>query len=182
MRLTARRELTAALTRYRSAELTYAAVGATGGDLPAGYRHTQRRVRIGTGSQAFNRASDAVLTWEMHRRSRLAVAADGPAVEGGTVVLGVGVGVKLVIPCRVVYVVDEPARRGFAYGTLPDHPEQGEEAFVVTQDGEGTVWFEITAFSRPGALVVRWAGPIGRAIQSLATARYERALTKVVAG
>jgi uncharacterized protein (UPF0548 family) len=31
------------------------------------------------------------------------------------------------VPCRVVYVLDEPERRGFAYGTLPGHPESGEE-------------------------------------------------------
>jgi len=102
-------------------------------------------------------------------------------MEGRTVVLGLGVGVKLLLPCRVVYVVNEPNRRGFAYGTLPDHPEQGEEAFVVTQDGDGSVWFEVTAFSRPGASLVRWAGPIGRAIQSLATTRYERAVASAVA-
>jgi len=117
----------------------------------------------------------------MHRRSGLVVAVEGPAAEGRTVVLGLGVGLKLLIPCRVVYVVDEPTRRGFAYGTLPDHPEQGEEAFVVTQDDDGSVWFEIKAFSRPGALLVRWAGPVGRAIQSLATTRYERAVASAVA-
>ena len=33
-------------------------------------------------------------------------------------------------PCRVVYVIDEPDIRGFAYGTLPGHPESGEERFV----------------------------------------------------
>jgi uncharacterized protein (UPF0548 family) len=117
----------------------------------------------------------------MHRRSGLAVASDGPATAGQTVVLGLGLGLRLLIPCRVVYVVDEPGRCGFAYGTLPDHPEQGEEAFVVTRDEDGAVWFEIRAFSRPSALLVQWAGPVGRAIQSLATTRYERAVASAVA-
>jgi len=53
---------------------------------------------------------------------------------------------------------------------------------VVTKDEDETVWFEINAFSRPGAPVVRWAGPLGRAIQSFATTRYERAVAKVAAG
>jgi len=181
VRLSTGRDLDSALARYLDAELTYAPVGATSGDLPTGYGHTQRRIRIGAGAETFNRAADAVLTWEMHRRSGLVVAAEGPAAEGRTVVLGLGVGLKLLIPCRVVYVVDEPTRRGFAYGTLPDHPEQGEEAFVVSQDANDCVWFEINAFSRPGALLVRWAGPIGRAIQSVATTRYERALASTVA-
>lgn len=181
MRLTATRDLERALARYRNAEPTYEPVGATRGELPHGYGHTRRRVRLGSGPAAFDRASRALLTWEMHRRSGLAVATDGPAEPGRTVVLGLGIGLALVIPCRVVYALDEPTRRGFAYGTLPDHPEQGEEAFVVSQDEDGSVWFEIAAFSRPGALLVRWAGPVGRAIQSLATTRYERALTSAAA-
>lgn len=181
MRLTATQRLQESLARYRAVEPTYEPVGATRGELPAGYRHTRRRVRIGTGKAVFDRAVRALLTWEMHTRSGLTVAADGPVELGRTVVLGLGVGLSLVIPCRVVYVVDEPTRRGFAYGTLPDHPEQGEEAFVVTQDVDGSVWFEITAFSRPGALLVRRAGPVGRAIQSAATTRYERALASAIA-
>src|SRR5947209_1067959 len=106
VRLTAGRDIGAALARYGAANLTYAPVGATRGHLPPGYRHTERRVRIGAGAEAFGRAADAVLTWEMHRRSGLTVAAEGPAVEGRTVVLGLGKGLKLLIPCRLVYVVD----------------------------------------------------------------------------
>ena len=181
VRLTAKRNLHGELARHQGAELTYTEVGATRGDLPDGFGHTRRRVRIGAGREAFDRAARTLLSWEMHRRSGLTVAVDGPAAPGRTVVLGLGLGVSVVIPCRVVYVVDEPARRGFAYGTLPDHPEQGEEAFVVVQDENGSVWLEITAFSRPAALLVRWAGPVGRAIQSLATARYERAVASAVA-
>jgi uncharacterized protein (UPF0548 family) len=177
----ATRGLQGALAEYRGMEPTYEPVGATSGDLPHGYSHTQRRVRIGEGQVAFDRAAQTLLTWEMHRRSGLAVATDGPAQPGRTVVLGLGIGLSLVIPCRVIYVVDEPSRHGFAYGTLPDHPERGEEAFVVTRDDDASVWFEITAFSRPGALLMRWAGPVGRAIQSVATSRYERALASAVA-
>lgn len=128
----------------------------------------------------FNTASEALMSWKMHRRFGLAVEADGVAEPDCTVVLGLGIGVLLVIPCRVVYVIDESRRRGFAYGTLPDHPEQGEEAFIVTLDDADAVWFEITVFSRPGAAGVRWAAPIAKAIQSLATRRYEKALVDLV--
>ena len=54
-------------------------------------------------------------------------------------------------PVRVVYVVDEPRRRGFAYGTLPGHPESGEEAFVVELQEDDEVTFTVTAFSRPAS-------------------------------
>ena len=56
-------------------------------------------------------------------------------------------------PCRVVYVVDEPDRRGFAYGTLPGHPESGEELFLVRYDPDTeNVYAEVKPFPsmRPG--------------------------------
>lgn len=86
------------------------------------------------------------------------------------------------IPARVVYVVEEPARRGFAYGTLPGHPERGEEAFVVERQPDGSVWLVIRAFSRPSN-VLMWMGyPVARLLQAFYTARYERALTGPIPG
>lgn len=80
------------------------------------------------------------------------------------------------IPARVVYVIDEPARRGFAYGTLPGHPERGEEAFVVERQPDGSVWLVIRAFSRPSNALMWIAYPVARLLQAFYTARYERAL------
>ncbi len=81
----------------------------------------------------------------------------------------------VVAPCRVVQVVDEPGRRGFAYGTLPGHPEQGEESFVVSREADGTVTFTVTAFSRPGNLLTRVGGSFARRTQDLFIGRYLRA-------
>ncbi|HET6816206.1 MAG TPA: DUF1990 domain-containing protein [Mycobacteriales bacterium] len=180
MRLARRGQIHRLLVRYQQADVTYPEVGATRGQLPAGYRHTRRRTALGTGRDVFVRASAALLSWEMHRRSGLAVAAEGAAATGATVVLGFGPSPALVVPCRVVYEVDEPDRRGFAYGSLPDHPECGEESFVVTIDDARNVWLEITAFSSPGAALVRVAGPIARGLQGMATRRYERTLAEMV--
>jgi uncharacterized protein (UPF0548 family) len=79
-------------------------------------------------------------------------------------------------PVRVVYVVDEPARKGFAYGTLPGHPESGEEAWMLSRSDDGSVWMTIRAFSRPSSK--RWwiVYPILRIMQEVFTRRYERAL------
>jgi len=82
-------------------------------------------------------------------------------------------------PCRIVGVVDEPNRWGFAYGTLPGHPEQGEESFVVSIDDD-EVTFTITAFSRAGNRIVEFAGPIGRAMQRVGTRGYVKALKGAV--
>jgi uncharacterized protein (UPF0548 family) len=68
-------------------------------------------------------------------------------------------------------VVDEPTGFGFVYATLPDHPEQGYESFVVGEvDGE--VVFEIDAVSRPGIPLVRLGAPVTRVLQRRASAAY----------
>lgn len=58
---------------------------------------------------------------------------------------------RLAAPCRAVYVVNEPSCRGFAYERRPGKPERGEEAFIVSMAKDGTVTFEVAAFSRPAA-------------------------------
>lgn len=78
---------------------------------------------------------------------------------------------------RVVYVVDEPNRKGFAYGTLAQHPESGEESFIVDRTDDGSVWLTITSFSRPSTWYW-WALylPV-RAAQALYLRRYLRVLS-----
>jgi uncharacterized protein (UPF0548 family) len=84
------------------------------------------------------------------------------------------VGIKS--PVRVVYVIDEPKRKSFAYGTLPGHPEEGEAAFIVEQNDDDSVWLTIRSFSRPSNRFW-WAGyPIARLVQEFYTRRYMRAL------
>jgi uncharacterized protein (UPF0548 family) len=166
------------LDKLRSAPFTYAEVGGTQGDLPTGYHHLRRSRSLGTGPACFDEAVRVVMSWEMHRRSGLSVhASSQPVVEGTVAVLRLGWRTLSVsAPVRVVYVVDEPHRAGFAYGTLPGHPESGEEAFVIELRGDGQVTFTITAFSRPASLLARAGGPVSRAIQSWATNRYLRSV------
>lgn len=104
--------------------------------------------------------------------------ADTPPVElGGDVRLTWSVGpVRVAIPCRVVRLVDEASVRGFAYGTLPGHPEQGEESFMVRRDEEGGVTLQIVAFSRPGRWWSRLGAPLAAAVQRRVTDRYLNAL------
>ena len=116
----------AEVDRLRTSDLTYAEVGGTrGGELPLGYHSLHRRVGVGRGSARFEDVALTVSGWEMHRRSGLSVSASDDVVVDGTVaVLRLGRGrLAVSAPVRVVYVVDEPRRGGFAYGTLPGHPE-----------------------------------------------------------
>jgi uncharacterized protein (UPF0548 family) len=164
------------------APLTYHEVGATRAEvLPAGYGHVQRDVRLGTGSEVFERAAEALSSWRMHEEAGLSVIhSGGRAAPGMVVVLRAGWGqMRLIIQCRVVYTVDEADRRGFAYGTLPGHPERGEEAFMVTVRDTGEVRIRIRAFSRPASLLARAGGPISRVIQDYVTDRYVGAITRI---
>ncbi|MBR7829168.1 DUF1990 domain-containing protein [Actinospica sp. MGRD01-02] len=143
---------------------TYREVGATreGGALPEGYNHLRRRMRIGSGARAFELAGAAVVEWRMHSGMHVRPRADRPRAEPGTrVTLFLGIGrLSLTAPCEVVWTVDEPRRRGFAYGTLPGHPECGEESFVVDWAEDDSVWLSITAFSVGGRWFTRAAGPL----------------------
>jgi uncharacterized protein (UPF0548 family) len=80
-------------------------------------------------------------------------------------------------PCRVVYVVVELDRCGYAYGTLPGHPESAEEALLLRRSECGGISFTVTAFSRPATVLSKVAGPVGHRLQDLMTTRYLRAFT-----
>jgi uncharacterized protein (UPF0548 family) len=155
--------------------LTYPEVGATAGPMPAGYHHVRQSAVIGTGRARFEEAADAVMRWGMLRGAGLRVdSTTDVAAVGSEVIVGMG---PVRVPCRVVYVIDEPDRRGFAYGTLPGHAESGEELFAVRFDPVSErVYAEVAAFSRHGTWWSRLAGPVTSLLQRAVTARYLRAL------
>jgi uncharacterized protein (UPF0548 family) len=164
--------------------LTYTEVGATiEGPLPMGYRHDHRSDLLGHGDAVFERAVLGLKTWKTHRGPGVRVLPEeAPVTAGSTVLVTLGLPfLALVAPCRVVAVVDEPDRWGFAYGTLAGHPEQGEEAFIVNRRNDGRVLFEITAFSRPADRLVKLSGPLGRGLQRAGTSGYVRSLKRYAA-
>ncbi len=168
----------------RGVELTYPEVGATRGeDLPAGYRHVRRHAQLGTGEAVFRRAAGALARWEMQRGTGMAVRANAPvAAVGVEIASGVGLGrVRLWAPCRIVWLDDTDRRYGYAYGTLPGHPERGEEAFVLTLDDADRVWFDIRAFSRPGRWFVALGRPAGHLVQDFYTDRYVATMRRLAA-
>jgi uncharacterized protein (UPF0548 family) len=168
--------------RAQRSDVTYDSVGATlGGDLPAGFRHDRYEVVLPDRADAFERAVEGIRTWVAHRGAGLLVAPARPPTAGDTVAVAAPIGpLTAVAVCRIVAVVDEPGRYGFAYGTLPGHPERGEEAFVVEQVGDRAV-FRITVFSEPAELVARLGGPVTRWVQRSTTRRYLEALAAFVA-
>jgi uncharacterized protein (UPF0548 family) len=169
----------------RAATVTYPDVGATArpGELPAGYHHVRATAELGHGDAVFEAAAHAVRTWRLHRGQGIRVLPDDPGLAAGTdVVLDVPMmGLHVIAACRVVWSVDDDDRVGFGYGTLPVHPESGEEAFVVERTPSGDVVVDIAAFSRPRHLLAKLGGPVARRQQRKATRGYVDALRDHVA-
>jgi uncharacterized protein (UPF0548 family) len=139
---------------------------------PAGVDFDELAVAIGRGQADFDRARDALLAWKqfdigwVHTFPRQAPVAAGTVVA----VLIRHLGFWSLNGCRVLYRVgspDDAARFGFAYGTLTNHAESGEELFEVFIDPQtDEVIYRIRAISRPQALLARVGRPIVRLLQA----------------
>ncbi len=171
------RDLGALLERARTDALTYAPAGVSMGDLaPAGLKRRHWTTPL-AGANAFECAVEALRTWGMHRGAGLRLAADGPIAVGTNVAFSAPLPIGFVDgTCRVVVVVDEPNRYGFAYGTLSVHPECGEEAFVVCRDDDGSVRLDIDGVSRPAHSLARLVPPLADLLQDRGVRRYLAAM------
>lgn len=152
--------------------------------VPAGFTGLRVRTRIGDGAAVFDAAARAVAEWRMHRAMGVVMDTEAPRARPGVrVVVGLGAGpLRLHAPCRVIACVDEPRRSGWSYGTLPGHPECGEEAFLVEHEADGGVWLTVAAFSRPAVWWTRLAGPVVPLLQRAYARRCGSVLRRLVRG
>ena len=159
------------ISEQRHSSFSYREVGATRGALPASYNVDHNRVLLGEGEAVWNRAVSAIDRWEMFHISWIRLYWPTSPIQIGT---DVAVEVRhygfcSLNACRIVYVVDEfspVTRYGFAYGTLTEHAESGEERFTVEWDKvKGEVWYDILAFSRPHKILAQIAYPLSRSLQ-----------------
>jgi uncharacterized protein (UPF0548 family) len=153
----------------RSLDYSYPSVGVTrdDGDAPAGYDHDRNREELGRGEPAFLAAREAIRRWQMFPAPLATIEPVGiPIAEGEVAGVVMRVfGVWFLSAARIVYVIDEPRRFGFAYGTLPGHVEAGEERFLVEWLPDDTVVYTIVAFSQPRYWLARLGKPIARQLQ-----------------
>jgi uncharacterized protein (UPF0548 family) len=170
------------LARCQNDRLTYEPLGGSlGGATPAGFTRRAWSTTL-TSSDAFARAAAALASWAMHERAGFAVRCDGPIAVRTNVAISAPLPVGYAdVTCRIVAVVDEPDRSGFAYGTLSVHPEQGEEAFIVSRTGTG-LQFDITAVSRHRHPLARLAPAIADRMQASAAQRYLHSMEDLTAG
>jgi uncharacterized protein (UPF0548 family) len=168
------------VARSRAAAPTYDHVGSTLRDGPhaAAPRSLTEAAQVEARGQAFDDVKQALRSWQPQRA--IGATAGPPAIGpdlGETVVFGFGVGpARLLAPLRIVAVVDEPDRYGYAYGTLPGHPLRGEELFLVEQTPEGlTVTIRVQA-QPAGAM--RFFAPLIHYLRRFALRRYLAALLR----
>ena len=167
-------------------DFTYSAFGATATVPPAGYVVDHTRIKLGAGSEVFEKAKAALCRWEHFNLGWVEAIPNNTPIEVGQViaVLARVFGVWWLNACRIVYVVDDKGattRFGFAYGTLPGHAESGEERFVIEWDrADDSVWYVILAFSKPNYFVTRLGYPLVRCFQKQFARNSAAAMVKTV--
>jgi uncharacterized protein (UPF0548 family) len=158
------------LSSQESASFSYPQVGASRQTPPRGYVVDHNRLLLGQGIDIFKRTVLAVKEWKMFDIPWLQLFWPNAPIEVGTTI---AVLVQhwmfwSLNSCRIAYVIEEHGQQevfGFAYGTLADHAEMGEERFSVEYSSrDQRVWYDLYAFSRPRPLV-RPAYPLARVLQ-----------------
>ena len=175
------------LNEQQDKSFSYSEAGATAQLPPEGYTADHHRVQIGHGESAYKSAIEAVLRWRMFDFDWIELCwPEAPVIEGTTVaIVARHFGFWSINSCRIVYVVNlenGPIHKfGFAYGTLPDHAERGEERFVVewNQD-DNSVWYDLLSFSKPNNLLVMFGYPLTRALQKQFATDSMQAMTDAV--
>jgi uncharacterized protein (UPF0548 family) len=158
------------ISSQRNLPFSYGEVGATREAPPSGYTIDHNRIRLGEGRETFMRASDSLSKWRHFELGWASVVPRGSPLQTGTTVAVQAhtFGFWSLNACRIVYTINEdgPAKRfGFAYGTLPDHAERGEERFMIELLEDDSVWYDIYAFSRPQKVIVKLGLPLARRLQ-----------------
>ena len=164
------------IDRFRAAQrassFSYPEVGATRKEAPPFYKVDHNRVQLGTGEEAFRIAIAAMRQWKMFDLGWVRLAWPGAPIREGTVIAVVArtAGFWTMNAARIVYTLDEtegPIHRfGFAYGTLRDHAETGEERFTVEYHRfDGSVWYDLFAFSKPRLWLAQIGYPLSRVYQ-----------------
>ena len=154
------------------------------GAPPIGFERDRYRQRLGAGAAAFAAARAAIRAWQMFPPPLAVIEPAGIPIAAGEVaaVIVRAFGAWFLNSARIVYVIDEPRRFGFAYGTLPGHAECGEERFLAEWLDDDTVWYDVDAISRPRYWAAQLAYPLTRRLQRQFAERSKARMAKLVGG
>ena len=159
------------VSRLSVSNYSYTEVGATASAIPDTYIIDRNRVQLGSGAGDWDRAVKAIRSWEMFNIGWTQLCWPNTPIRVGAdvAILIRHFGFHSLNGARIVYVIDDegPRKRyGFAYGTLQEHAESGEERFMVEwNQNDDSVWYDLIAFSRPSHLLSRLGFPLARMLQ-----------------
>ena len=170
----------------RELHLSYGPVGLVS-QAPPGFSVDEQTTTIGSGEAAFERATAALDSWRHFDLGWVEMfPKQASTAPGSVVVVAVRhLGFWSLNGCRVIYTVGGPGETtyGFAYGTLTNHAESGEEIFQVSLEPEsGDVLYRIRAVSRPRAALARLGYSLTRSLQARFRRDSARALRRAIAG
>ena len=175
------------LYRSRGLPLSYGPIGLV--NHPADNQQLDEQVvAIGRGEADFARARSALASWKQLDLGWVELFPRQSPIETGTVVavLVRHLGFWSLNGARVLYHVggnDDGRLFGFAYGTLTNHAENGEELFEVRFDREtGDVLYRIRAVSWPQSPLARIGYPIVRLLQARFRRDSAAAMKRAVSG
>ena len=171
LRRPTRREIERFIDRSHGLPLSYGPIGIVR-HRPAAKRFDEQVVAIGRGQGDFERARGALERWNHFNIGWVEAFPRRLSIEAGTdvAVLIRHLGFWSLNGARVLYHVgatDGQDAFGFAYGTLTNHAESGEELFEVSIDRKsGDVIYRIRAVSQPQSPLT-WIGqPLVRVLQA----------------
>jgi uncharacterized protein (UPF0548 family) len=179
------RDIDAFIAASRDLPLSYADVGLAREDRVPGWSCDRASARVGRGDGDWARARQALSDWRHFDLGWTELFPRSASIEPGTVVAVLirHLGFWSLNGCRVLYEVRGAGECGFAYGTLTNHAESGEEIFAVEFDAAtGNVSYSIRAVSRPRAALARLGHPIVRHLQGRFRADSARAMARAIAG
>ena len=159
------------LSASRSLPLSYTPIGIAQ-QSPSDFTIDEACQGLGVGMEVFECAKKALLQWRQFELGWVELFPPDALIETGTVVavLVNHFGFWSINGCRVVYGIgdgDSASQFGFAYGTLTNHAECGEEIFEVSIDAASLeVTYRIRAASKPRAALARIGYPFARALQA----------------
>ena len=174
------------ISSQKDTGFSYPEVGASATTVPTAYNVDHNRIQLGSGEVTWRRATEAICSWQMFSMPWVRLYwSSAPILVGTDVAVSAHhLGFYSLNACRIVYVVDEksPAMRfGFAYGTLGEHAESGEERFTVEWSREDdTVWYDILAFSHPRLMLAKLGYPLSRLLQKRFAEGSKAAMIKAV--
>lgn len=173
------------------ASFSYTEVGATRefdkSALPHSYAVDHNRQLLGRGAETYSRAVKALNSWLMFDTTLTRIAQPDTAIKTANIVAVIGYHFLFhsLNLCRIVYTIDDAdantTRYGFAYGTLDEHLESGEERFMIEWTRtDDLVYYDLLAFSRPNNPLVNLGYPFARMMQKRFAVESKAAMKRAV--